>query len=238
MRVALVLALLAGCSMDAPLRPLDAHEVDAPLADLLADLPADFPADAGLDADPGAEAGADVPHPVAGIGNPCSLDTDCPQGFCAVNFPGGYCTLACDDGTCPDFAYCGFTNPGHFCYAACSIDGTPPGPGIPETCRAGYQCATTGKPHCVPAGNVEIGGNCVNGGQCQSGVCIHALCDKVACPAGVCSKACGQGGSCPSGTLCTQFESHGYCVRPCTTVAECLAEQKCRPGEPKWFCAP
>lgn len=70
-------------------------------------------------------------------GAPCTGDPACPTGFCA-NWPGGYCTRACDTQACPAGSVCTrFTN-GLFCTAPCGR------PGTQDTCRTGYVCTADG----------------------------------------------------------------------------------------------
>ena len=74
------------------------------------------------------------------IGDPCANDGACtvPGGFCATNFPGGMCTVACTDqcplGTDRPASFCAdFGSQGGYCLALCN-------PSTPGSCRDGYAC--------------------------------------------------------------------------------------------------
>ena len=74
------------------------------------------------------------------IGDPCTGDGDCgvPGGFCAINFPGGMCTISCTD-SCPTAderpdSFCAdFGTEGGFCLAVCNPDNA-------GSCRDQYSC--------------------------------------------------------------------------------------------------
>ncbi|MEO8874758.1 MAG: hypothetical protein ABI461_04145, partial [Polyangiaceae bacterium] len=76
------------------------------------------------------------------IGDGCTSDANCgvPDGFCATNFPGGMCTIACTD-ACPTgddrpASFCGDFGGGSgngYCLPVCN-------PGVTGTCRDGYDC--------------------------------------------------------------------------------------------------
>jgi hypothetical protein len=77
----------------------------------------------------------------AWIGGACATDPQCiaPESFCATNFPGGMCTAACTD-ECPSDidrpeSFCAEfgDNKGGYCLPVCN-------PGVPGTCRDGYDC--------------------------------------------------------------------------------------------------
>jgi hypothetical protein len=113
-------------------------------------------------------------NPDAKIGDPCTMDTDCPRnGVCATDqsgFTGGYCTiLKCQfDPTnfaCPTGSLCAPSQEGNdFCLEQCSPNGTttdagpPPGDMTGTTpptamCRTGYDCAPiqgAGGLACIP----------------------------------------------------------------------------------------
>ncbi len=76
------------------------------------------------------------------IGDGCASDATCvaPGSFCATNFPGGMCTAACTADDCPadpdkPQSFCAEfgSNKGGYCLPVCN-------PGVPGTCRAGYDC--------------------------------------------------------------------------------------------------
>lgn len=85
------------------------------------------------------------------VGGPCASDADCTYtgGRCltaAEGFPGGYCTLDCATGSCPDRA-------GAFAYTGCAaIDGAPSCAArcdytlFADGCRPGYGCETVPHP--------------------------------------------------------------------------------------------
>lgn len=82
------------------------------------------------------------------VGQPCTSDSQCGEGFCATNFPGGYCTQDCLATSCPDGSQCYSSTDGTaaFCFATCTSVGTQ------GSCRTGYVCAEddVGGGACVP----------------------------------------------------------------------------------------
>ncbi|PTL81812.1 S8 family peptidase [Vitiosangium sp. GDMCC 1.1324] len=70
------------------------------------------------------------------IGKPCTSSSQCGDGFCATNFPGGYCTRSCIAKDCPAGSKCEFTTDGTaaYCFATCTDVG------MQGTCRTGYVC--------------------------------------------------------------------------------------------------
>jgi len=58
------------------------------------------------------------------IGDECTSDSACGQGrFCDLTSEGGYCTVTCEDSTCPDNSVCvEFESNDKFCMALCDSD--------------------------------------------------------------------------------------------------------------------
>ncbi len=82
---------------------------------------------------------APVEEPSEVIGRTCSDNSQCSGGFCAVNYPGGYCSQSCDDQPCPVGSRCVlFESEDSFCLATCS------GVGGQGSCRGGYTCTSDG----------------------------------------------------------------------------------------------
>ncbi|MFY0523318.1 S8 family serine peptidase [Archangium gephyra] len=82
------------------------------------------------------------------IGRDCTSDAQCGEGFCATNFPGGYCTQSCLATSCPAGSQCYADSDGAsaYCFATCT------GVGTQGSCRSGYVCANDGAGGgaCVP----------------------------------------------------------------------------------------
>jgi serine protease len=79
------------------------------------------------------------------VGLACTSDAQCPGGFCATGFPGGYCTIDCLSASCPAGSQCygSSDNTVAYCLATC---------GSQFDCRTGYVCADDGAGGgaCVP----------------------------------------------------------------------------------------
>ena len=143
MRWLLCLSLLAACGDDPRRARLDAGPITAP-----------------SDARPSATSDATAPPPSGsgGVGDPCTVDTDCVDppdlmcmrdGVAGVSFPGGFCTKACGEGEDPPPDECGSEGvcatlsmsgggigvSGQFCTTSCEST---------ADCRAseGYTCRT------------------------------------------------------------------------------------------------
>jgi serine protease len=71
--------------------------------------------------------------PALDVGAACTGQAQCPGGFCATNYPGGYCTQDCTIQNCPAGSKCYlFENAtAAYCLASCSS---------PSDCRTGYTC--------------------------------------------------------------------------------------------------
>lgn len=138
-----------------------------------------------------------------GIGSQCKSDKDCKVGFCALNFPEGYCTISCES-SCPDNGYCGLSSSGKYCYAVCKND---------EDCRSGYICVKSNKPHCIPKGQKSYGNKCLHGAECNSGVCLFEYCGEELCQFGYCSESCKNNGQCKDGLLCVEANEGLFCVK-------------------------
>ncbi|NTX06135.1 S8 family peptidase [Myxococcus sp. CA040A] len=105
--------------------------------------------------------------PTLDVGASCTDDSDCAEGFCNTNFPGGYCSLVCNTTACPAGSKCytvsssGLKN----CLDSCSRQvGTGQG-----DCRSGYVCYSDGtgigacQPSCIGSGL-----NCLAPATCRS----------------------------------------------------------------------
>jgi hypothetical protein len=177
-------------------------------------------------------AGAACVHPLGGtatIGNACVSDHECVVGFCAVNFPGGYCTLPCVDTPCPAGHFCGESSVGRFCYEACD-----PAAG----CRGGYVCSPLPEPHCIPSGAIELYGTCTEGSPCKGGSCVRQVCGGNPCALGTCSLPCFAAEDCPSPGVCVQFAGVRTCMPPCDEDGACEGETICHTKGGKAFCSP
>ncbi|MEE8409174.1 MAG: hypothetical protein V3T05_06195, partial [Myxococcota bacterium] len=148
---------------------------------------------------PGDTAGATELNP-GWIGGACQNLSDCYDSNIAgamcetTGFPGGFCTQACfSNWTCPDTNYsvslatmsrCIDADGDPRCAAECDFNKSSTG------CRPGYVCVTRSRyansgttyPICLPADTgrwpgepvpgFDIGGACINDGDCEHSVCL------------------------------------------------------------------
>ena len=222
--LAVVMAVLVACAAGGP----RVSAKDAASDGVAGDTPGEAVPDglAPADALGGDEADSTGSVP---IGAACTLDTECAPGFCAVTFPGGYCTVACDSTPCPAGAYCSLSSKGRFCYKACSSQ---------ADCRDGYACSISSSSQCVPYGAVDVYGTCVHTGECSGGAaCLVIFCGASPCAAGTCAVQCASG-ACPGGGTCDDFDGAKWCVKGCTATSDCPDGQTCQDGNPDRFCSP
>jgi len=132
MRGLLLVVLLAGCGTEAATAPPEGGGGAGGLG--------------GAGGQGGAGGGGGV-DPGAPVGTGCSADGDCDPGlFCDSESPGGYCTVLCPDGDCPEGSACysvrSNTDPVEECLVRCAVD---------FDCRIGYVCGgSDDNPVCVP----------------------------------------------------------------------------------------
>jgi hypothetical protein len=193
-----------------------------------------------------------------GLGQLCSLDTECGSGFCAQ---GVCCNSRCDGvckacnlpnapGVCSNVA-AGGQDPALTCQdqgaESCGTDGTCNGSGA---CRR-YRAGTTCSPATCTDGMVIAAGQCSAGGTCQPGTardCGGIKCDpdRPQCLSGctrdnqciapnTCqSGKCGQsapGGPCEINADCKQTPNPQFCVRgSCCNVSSCSGCKTCASG--------
>nr|BDT31476.1 S8 family peptidase [Myxococcus sp. MH1] len=107
------------------------------------------------------------------VGAPCSLDSECGEGLCNTNFPGGYCTLQCNSTACPAGSKCYVVNSVtglKSCLDSCSREiGTGQG-----DCRSQYRCYSDGtgigacQPSCLGTGlSCAAPATCRSDGFCR-----------------------------------------------------------------------
>jgi hypothetical protein len=205
------------------------------------------------------DGGVDAPAPDLVIGDACTSAADCGEGGICLNdpdlAPGGYCSVACPDDTCPDGSTClNFGMGQAFCFLDCDPDATArPCP------RMGYGCATnfmvTPAPVCLPgcfdASDCAAGSECdPTGGFLGSGACFDPgsmpgdpCLDSVECPSGgaciteagsgwpsgTCATGCdaSTGAGCTGGTCIPGGFGGDLCVASCTTPTDCRAGYRC-----------
>lgn len=213
--------------------------------------------DAGLLDGQAVDAQPDGGTAPAMVGDPCWLDSDCPEGgICWTNldgFPGGYCVIEdCPANPCPEGAQCAAFNDGVArCIPACESD---------ADCRQdhGYICDEYDT--CWPGdGTVPPGGPCGSDDHCQGGAdafclihsdfpggyCVISDCTATSCPAGshcaaifqgggmACVPDCTENDDCESGYICSQSGGSwdGACFPGCVTDEDCPGPLGCRLSE-------
>lgn len=164
------------------------------------------------------------------LGGPCAT-VSCAEGLSCLldeRFPDGYCSVVCDDGTCPDGAACDATSSPPLCLASCVAA---------ADCRDGYQCwRGSCRPECL--GDGDCGGDgatCAPDGRCEGPECAGdedcgamQRCDGFECvprtDAGAAlgpGDACARDEECTTG-LCLDAAHGGFCTLPCARAADCL----------------
>ena len=158
-----------------------------------------------------AECGACVPEALAtgprGFGSPCSADTECVSGDCALDGAPAFCTQACatsdecpgdfhcamgvcvrgalsgQDGPCATAADCresaGACVEGA-CVASCD-------PAAAEACPLDHTCTATSAGNRCLRNGTPLGELCASNGECRSRICggtCTVLCDTYDCPEG------------------------------------------------------
>jgi hypothetical protein len=168
-------------------------------------------------------------------GEPCGASLPCGGELACVDnplFPGGYCSLVCDERPCGDGAICDAALAPALCLAACEE---------PGDCRAGYQCwrgACRPGCHLDPA-SCGAGARCGEGGQCESLTCrtdaecgAGRRCEAGRCVAGPPSEDAGTDGrpggepcardaECASG-ICLPADRGGVCSEACADPDDCI----------------
>lgn len=147
-------------------------------------------------------------------GGASTLGAPCPDGVCAAGlgcvsndtFPGGYCTLTCEDGTCPTGGVCSDATSPPLCLAACASD---------DACRDGYDCWRGAcRPACTR--DADCGGE---GATCADGRCEGAECAD--------ASDCAPGQRC-SGFRCVAAPPDGGLMLP--PGAPCAGDGECESG--------
>ena len=181
--------------------------------------------------------------PSAGeTGTSCSRDSDCLDGTCLLNFPGGYCTrMGClgdrmcadqGDGRCLSRAdELTFTA----CFDGCEND---------AECRFGYGCVNEdgdggvcdllddANPIRNPGG-ADDGQPCLVDINCKGGTCLR---EEEGYTDGYCTTlSCAVLGCNAPEAICRNLENDSACFVECVDDVDCRPEYRCR-GE--GFCAP
>ena len=144
-----------------------------------------------------------------GLGEYCYGSATCESGFCLATLHSALCTQVCDvmdPSSCPEPLLCVA--------------------GLMPNCPGDFTGQSCGV--CVHAGDVSVGDDCWDGGECETGVCISEYDNW-----GVCSALCDMGGlPCPEGSSCVL----GTCVSagPKPTGSPCGSHFDCHGG----FCLP
>lgn len=149
------------------------------------------------------------------IGTPCMDYPECgndPNTACVLppQWPGGYCSLICNDAACPSGSACAPLNQNDdVCMKTCTSD---------NNCRSGYECTLHGGHRvCMPpVGDGGIGSPCSSNQDCNSGLCDTLLL--------MCTETCSIG-SCPSGYSCSLLFQQ--CAPACSTDADCPGTAVC-----------
>ena len=142
--------------------------------------------DLGMPDLPVADLAHDAAVAPAGLGAPCSTDTQCtdgPQPMCfrqmlfnqagKIKTPQGYCSSTCNsDADCTDHGVClPFSDETKkYCFLACASS---------DQCRPGYACFRYSGGYCFPSGNLNCdptvpGGLCSTAPSSNPGGCIRA----------------------------------------------------------------
>ncbi len=148
----------------------------------------------------------------AGVGEPCTRDSECESDFCLTEvlqgFPGGYCVAPCNgDGSCDDpNGICVDVGRQYLCLGSCTPGGT--------DCRDAYSCEDLGDGAgaCWPA--------CTDNAQCpDTGTCNER---------GFCETRCTTDADCGGGFYCG---AEGVCVR----IDDCVS-RGCNDAAGAFYC--
>ena len=184
----------------------------------------------GIGGQPGDDAGAGgigggVVPPAGQLGAPCESDDECEGGRC-IALPEGYCSQACSDNEpCPEGGSCWpFQDGTHACLLNCEAH---------AECRVadGYICDSDSTCYPgripVPPGDGEIGGPCVDEGDCGEGM----TCIVEGFTDGYCAQfGCDENNPCPAGSECFGLQDdRSVCLDLCAGRDECRDTYACRP---------
>ena len=180
----------------------------------------------------------DPPSGAAGLGEPCSMNTDCAGGLCIATGNGSICTQSCnglDPTSCPGGFYCDGDATG-VCGEGYCFAGGPGSASLGDTCSQDTDCSTLmcaeGKcaTPCTPGG----ANGCANGFTCET-------LGGIGC--GACVAGVGSGGGCDMNEdcdngVCVMMSGVGTCIRTCESDAECGAGFLCRVAGGMNTCVP
>ncbi len=167
-----------------------------------------------------------------GIGAPCGHPTDCHDGLvCRQSLPGGYCTMCCEEDSCPSGTTCATWGGASYCFDDCTDD---------DDCRSGYVCNAgvcnlpcSDDAECA-GGQVCVGDRCEGSGvgeECSTGAdCEDGLSCFRGVSQGYCSVRCGGSGSCPVGSVCGSMMGEEWCLAACRSDLDCGDGLRCIDG--------
>ena len=186
---------------------------------------------------------------LTGVGLECAHDFQCGTSASCLGqswgFPGGYCTISCEDGSCPDNSVCDSFQRYDVCFASCETRGD---------CRDGYDClaSSTGETICMPSCTVlgcepgercdEATGDCfhdgpsIPGGPCASslecsmdGWCLRE--ERFGILDGFCGVRCDDDSPCPLDFSCVKMSYFSFCLESCAQESDCRQGFTCHPSE-------
>lgn len=182
------------------------------------------------------------------IGEPCTSDTDCEEGYCLTEYragtPGGYCTMECGPrDPCPEGNLCVLAGQVRFCARQCDRE---------TDCREGYTCLALehdnvcwadcdSDEQCRSTGHCQVGAHGLGVCTCPPGqhldedatACVYDTCEYLDCESRhmTCNPTGGCGGLCATCDRCeppNYVESTNHCYppgarwgSPCEVDADC-----------------